>query len=105
MAPDAAAFAIPASHQDQVVELPPHARAIAGDDFAPLAAIAYDDQPAISFQGHPEFDPAYATALIESRREEKLTDAEASRAVESLRGANANRQVGAWMRAFLGSSA
>ena len=101
MAPPAAAFAIPASHQDQVVELPPGARVVAGDDFAPFAALAYDDQPAISFQGHPEFDPAYATALIESRREEKLTDEEADRAVHSLRRPNDRQEVAAWMRNFL----
>jgi GMP synthase-like glutamine amidotransferase len=101
MTPVAPAFTIPASHQDQVVDLPPHAHVFAGDAFAPMAAIAYDDQPAISFQGHPEFDPGFATALIESRREEKLTDAEASRAVESLRRPDDRQQVGAWMRAFL----
>lgn len=101
MAPDAEDFSIPASHQDQVVELPPHARVIAGDDFAPYAALAYDDQPAISFQGHPEFDPAYATALIESRREEKLTQDEADRAVESLKRPNDNSEIGTWIRNFL----
>jgi GMP synthase-like glutamine amidotransferase len=101
MAPDAGAFSIPASHQDQVVEPPPHARVVAGDGFAPIAALAYDDQPAISFQGHPEFDPAYATALIESRREEKLTGQEADRAVASLKRRNDNRMVGTWMRNFL----
>jgi GMP synthase-like glutamine amidotransferase len=101
MQPDAAAFAIPASHQDQVVDLPPHARVVAGDDFAPYAALAYGDQPAISFQGHPEFDPAYATALIESRREEKLTDQEADRAVRSLKAPDDRHEVGAWMRNFL----
>lgn len=101
MRPDAVAFTIPASHQDQVVEPPPHTHVVAGDDFAPLAALAYEDQPAISFQGHPEFDPAYATALVESRREEKLTDVEASRAVASLKGGDDNALVGGWIRAFL----
>lgn len=103
MAPDARTFSIPASHQDQVVEPPPNARVIAGEDFAPYAALAYDDQPAVSFQGHPEFAPAYATALIESRREEKLTDAQADRAVESLKAPNDNREVGTWIRNFLSS--
>jgi GMP synthase-like glutamine amidotransferase len=103
MAPEACAFSIPASHQDQVVEPPPAARVIAGEDFAPCAALAYDDQPAISFQGHPEFDPAYAAALIESRREEKLTDAQADLAVESLKAPNDNAAVGTWIRNFLTS--
>lgn len=101
MRPAAAAFSIPASHQDQVVEPPPRSHVVAGDDFAPYAALAYEDQPAISFQGHPEFGPAYASALIESRREEKLTPEEADRALASLRGPNDNQKVGGWMRNFL----
>lgn len=101
MRPAAHGFAIPASHQDQVVEPPPHAHVVAGEDFAPYAALAYDDQPAISFQGHPEFAPAYASALIESRREERLTADQADRALHSLGEPNDNHQVGGWIRNFL----
>jgi GMP synthase-like glutamine amidotransferase len=101
MAPQARAFSIPASHQDQVVELPPNARIVAGEDFAPYAALAYDDQPAISFQGHPEFDPAYAAALVEARRGRQLSEQEADRAIESLKSPNDNRAVGTWIRNFL----
>ena len=50
------------------MEKPPGARVVAASDFTPFAALAYADQPAISFQGHPEFDPAFATALIEGPR-------------------------------------
>lgn len=96
-----AAFALPASHQDQVVEKPPHARVVAASDFTPFAALAYDDQPAISFQGHPEFDPAFAEALIEARRGSRLDDAKADAGVQSLREPNDRLAVGRWIVRFL----
>nr|WP_240454615.1 type 1 glutamine amidotransferase [Caulobacter sp. 17J65-9] len=98
---DARTIAIPVSHQDQVVELPPASRVIASSDFAPMAMLAYDDQPAISMQFHPEFEPAYATALVEKRRGTRLTHEEADRAVESLKAPDDRARVGAWIRGFL----
>ena len=63
------AFALPAFHQDQVVSLPPGARVLAASAFTPFASIGYDDDT-VSVQGHPEFSPAFAAALIAARREE-----------------------------------
>ena len=62
-----ATIAIPASHQDQVVVQPPNTSVVAASEFTPFAALAWADRPAISFQFHPEFSPAYAKALIEKR--------------------------------------
>jgi len=73
----------PASHQDQVVALPSGARVLAGSDFTPNGMLAYDDQPAISIQLHPEFDPAYAKALIEGRRGTRYGVEEADRALQA----------------------
>jgi GMP synthase-like glutamine amidotransferase len=101
----AAAIAVPGSHQDQVVVQPPATRVIATSDFTPFGALAYDDQPAISIQLHPEFDPAYAKALIESRRGSRYTDAQADAAIASLDAPNDNARVGAWIRRFLLGSA
>ena len=63
------AFAIPAFHQDQVVALPPGARVLAASAFTPFASIGYDDDT-VSVQGHPEFRPAFAAALINARCDE-----------------------------------
>jgi GMP synthase-like glutamine amidotransferase len=60
--------------------------------------LVYDDQPALSFQCHPEFDPAFAKALIESRRE-RLPDPDA--AIASLNGPDDRARVAGWIRAFL----
>ena len=97
----AAEFAIPASHQDQVVAPPPAAQVIAASDFTPYAALAYAGQPSISFQGHPEFEPAYAEALIESRRGARYTDAEADAGIASLQAPNDRTRVGRWIVTFL----
>lgn len=95
---DASSFAIPVSHQDQVVEPPPASRILAGNTFSPFGLIGYDDQPAISFQGHPEFDPEFAKALVESRRV-RLPEPDA--AIASLDAPNDRPRVGEWIRRFL----
>jgi GMP synthase-like glutamine amidotransferase len=96
-----APVAIPASHQDQVVEIPPGARAVGGSAFTPAGILVYDDQPAISMQFHPEFAPAYAEALIEARRGTRYTDAQADAAIASLRQDNDRQRVAGWIEAFL----
>jgi GMP synthase-like glutamine amidotransferase len=98
-------IALPASHQDQVVTPPPGAEVIASSAFTPYAALAYRDQPAISFQGHPEFSNEFAQALLALRRGASLTEADADRAIASLEGAHDGPRVAGWIRAFLTSVA
>ena len=89
---------IPASHQDQVVVQPPNTEIVAASDFTPFAALAWTDRPAISFQFHPEFSPAFAKALIE-KRYDVVPDPDA--AIASLDAPNDNARVGGWIRRFL----
>lgn len=93
-----AQIAIPASHQDQVVVQPPNTKLVAASEFTPFAALAWSDRPAISFQFHPEFSPAFAKALIE-KRHDVVPDPEA--AIASLDSPNDNARVGGWIRRFL----
>jgi GMP synthase-like glutamine amidotransferase len=97
----AAEIRLPGSHQDQVVEVPPGAEVVAASDFAPIGALAWRDQPAISLQLHPEFEPAYAVALIESRRGSRFSDAAADRAIASYQAPDDRARVGGWIRNFL----
>ena len=97
---EVAGFAIPVSHQDQVVVQPPASRVLASNAFSPFGLLAYDDQPAISFQGHPEWEPAFAQALIESRRA-RLPGVD--EALASLDRPNDRARVGEWIRRFLRS--
>src|SRR5688572_24153003 len=89
---------VPASHQDQVVQQPLQTDVIVSSIFTPYAGLAWHNRRAISFQFHPEFEPDYARALIESRRE-RLPDPDA--AIASLDRPNDNARVGQWIRTFL----
>jgi GMP synthase-like glutamine amidotransferase len=98
---EAAEIRLPGSHQDQVVEAPPGADVVAGSDFTPIGALAWRDQPAISLQLHPEFEPAYAIALIENRRGSRFGDEVADRAIASYQAPDDRARVAGWIRNFL----
>jgi len=98
---DAHHVAVPGSHQDQVVALPPGARVLAGSAFTPYGILTYDDAKAISMQVHPEFSPDYAKALIETRRGARLTDEQADAAIASLSADNDRARMAEWIGAFL----
>lgn len=90
--------ASPASHQDQVVVQPPRTQLIASSAFTPYAALAWTERPAISFQFHPEFSPAFVKALI-AERYDIVSDPGA--AIASLDTPNDNARVAGWIRRFL----
>ena len=94
-------IAAPASHQDQVVIQPPHTDVTVASDFTPYAGLAWTDRPAISFQFHPEFEPAFAKALI-AERYDRVPNPDA--AIASLDQPNDNRRVADWIRRFLTSN-
>ena len=96
---DRAPISIAISHQDQVVTVPPSARVVGGSDFAPYGILAYVDQPAISFQCHPEFEPDFAVALVERQRERVAETAD--HLIESLSRPSDRERVGGWIRRFL----
>lgn len=91
-------LAVPVSHRDLVVEQPPNSRVLAGCHDDPAAMLAYTDQASISFQCHPEFEPDYAAALIDLRRD-RLKQADA--AIASLSKPSDNQRLAAWIRRFI----
>jgi GMP synthase-like glutamine amidotransferase len=76
-------IAIIASHQDQVVDVPPDARVIAtaANGYCPVAGLAVGER-AWTLQGHPEFVPELADHLLAGRIEligaERVATARAS---------------------------
>jgi GMP synthase-like glutamine amidotransferase len=101
----ARSIAVPASHQDQVVQLPPDARVLGGSEFTPYGIVEYSRRRSMSLQSHPEFTPEYAAALIELRRNSKYSPEQAERALETLREPNDRVRVGGWLSQFLRSNA
>jgi GMP synthase-like glutamine amidotransferase len=99
----AATIAVPASHQDQVVELPPGARVVAASEFSPFGALDYGADRAFSIQLHPEFEPPFAKALAAIRRE-RLGSERTDAAIASLDAPNDNARLGAWIGRFLDSA-
>jgi GMP synthase-like glutamine amidotransferase len=95
---DVPSVAAPASHQDQVVQPPPEADLIAASAFTPYAGFSWRDGMAISFQFHPEIEPAFARALYDSRRG-RIPGVDA--AIASLDASNDNARVGQWINRFL----
>ena len=82
--PRAKTATIAVSHQDQVVTPPPGAKTLFRTDFTPFAGLIYAQGPAISLQGHPEFDPEFSNALFGARLGNPLTEAEVTAAARSF---------------------
>jgi GMP synthase (glutamine-hydrolysing) len=55
------------SHQDQIETLPRGAEVLGWSEHCPVAMLGVGDN-LIGIQGHPEFEPDYSRALMESRR-------------------------------------
>lgn len=99
MVPPATTVALPASHQDQVVEQPAGARVVLRSDFTPFAGLAWGED-AISMQPHPEFTPEF-TADLTGGRYDRIGRTLVDGALESLKDPNDCALVGGWIRRFL----
>jgi GMP synthase-like glutamine amidotransferase len=93
-------FGIAVSHQDQVLEAPKSAKLLASSDFTPFAALLYEDAPALSLQGHPEFCPQFTDALIRSRRGTRFPEALADSALATLKSPLDRELVGGFIASF-----
>jgi GMP synthase-like glutamine amidotransferase len=93
-------FSLAVSHQDQVLTPPPSAHVVGHSEFTPFAALHYPAAPALSFQGHPEFCPKFAEALIRSRRGTRFPEALADKALDSLNAPLDGDFVGGWIAHF-----
>ncbi len=87
------------SHQDQVDELPPGAKLIAGSDFCPHGMFQLDDS-ILTIQGHPEFSKPYAEALMGFRRE-LLGVSVYTAGIDSLQQRTDEQLVAQWMISFI----
>ena len=93
------AMALLASHQDQVLALPPGATLLARNAHCPVAAYAVGRQ-VLCVQPHPEFDPDYAARLIERRRAHFAPEHVAER-LASLQDGHDGAAFGRYMVRFI----
>lgn len=91
------------SHQDQVAVLPPGAAVLAGNTHCAVWMLQVG-ATSLGVQGHPEFVPAYARALMDARADRIPADVlEAGRA--SLATPTDDDVLATWMAAFLAQRA
>jgi GMP synthase-like glutamine amidotransferase len=98
------AVGLPVSHQDQVVALGPEGQVLGGNAFTPFGLVHYPKLRAMSLQAHPEFEPDFVSALIESRRGVAFEAEAADQAIESLKTPTDRRRVAVWMRRFFNTA-
>ena len=80
-------FAIPAIHQDQVVEAPEGARVFATSAFCPIAGLIYGDIEtpiAMSIQPHPEMSAEFVADIAEERLKHIISPDIVTPALKSL---------------------
>lgn len=92
-------FNLLASHQDQVVILPPEAQLLARSDFCPNYMLQIG-HTMLTVQGHPEFTKAYAQDLMQSR-EESLTKRVMTKGMRSLVLEHEHDLIAQWIINFL----
>lgn len=97
---DDTAFALIASHQDQVLELPDGAELLASAPTCPVAGYTIGDR-VVTVQGHPEFGPELAASLYRSRVE-RIGAEPVAAALDTLERPLARQRVADWFAAMVG---
>ena len=92
-------LALLASHQDQVLQLPPGATLLASNSHCPIAAYAIGPQ-VLCVQAHPEFDERYS-ALLLGKRKAIFGEALYQERLSSLAQGHDGARFGAFMLRFI----
>jgi GMP synthase (glutamine-hydrolysing) len=100
MAPALPRFALPVCHQDQVVRLPAGATCLAGSSHCAHFIVTYAPHM-LGIQGHPEFEPAFLDALLDTLRG-VLPEATRRAALASLDARHDSWSIKHWILQFLG---
>lgn len=87
------------SHQDQVTTPAAGSVVLAGSEFCEIAVCQIGDHM-LSFQGHPEFVPAYSKEIMDLRRE-KISEPVYQAGMDSLAGTHQGDRVANWVINFL----
>ena len=70
-------------HQDQVQSLPPGGEILGWNEHCPVSMLGVGDTM-LGIQGHPEFEPAYTRAVMESRSDVEIPQATVTAGLATL---------------------
>lgn len=101
MMPPLQSVSVLMSCQDQVEDLPPGAVALAGDDHCPAGIFRVGRM--LGIQGHPEWTPAYAAALL-AHRAQRIGEERAAAARATLDQPAHCAEFANWVRRFVSNS-
>jgi GMP synthase-like glutamine amidotransferase len=92
-------FDILVSHQDQILKTADGTRVLAGSEFCENAVCQIGDH-ILTFQGHPEFVPAYSREIMEFRRQ-MIGEQAYTTGMASLASDPETQRVARWILNFL----
>ena len=98
MSPPLTELRLLASHQDQIVRLPPNATPLAKSDFCPHAMFAVGEH-IFGIQGHPEFVPEFVQDVLDERQD-KIPPSVWQTAKENASQANDSNICAQWLAQF-----
>lgn len=96
---DAKGFDLVALHHDQVTRPAPNTRVFAGSEFCPLGVTQIGTH-VLTFQPHPEMDPAFAAEVYEFERH-RIGEAETNAALATLDRPRDSARAARWIMGFL----
>jgi GMP synthase (glutamine-hydrolysing) len=88
------------SYQDQVDSLPPGAEILGWNDHCPVSVMGVGST-ILGIQGHPEFEPAYSQALMESRRGTVIPAETIDAGLDSLADEPDGAKLAEWILEFV----
>ncbi len=88
------------SYQDQVDSLPPGAEILGWNDHCPVSVMGVGSN-ILGLQGHPEFEPAYSQALMESRRGSVIPEATVDAGLATLSNEPDGSKLADWILEFV----
>ena len=88
------------SYQDQVATLPPGGEILGWNEHCPVSVMGVGST-ILGIQGHPEFEPAYSAALMESRRGNLIPEETVDAGLASLSDEPDGDRLAAWILEFI----
>ncbi|MGH8952845.1 MAG: type 1 glutamine amidotransferase [Acidimicrobiia bacterium] len=89
-------------HQDQIEKLPPGGEVLGWNEHCPVSMLGVGDT-FLGIQGHPEFEPAYTKAVMESRTDVEIPEATVAAGVATLTQPTDGDRLAEWLVEWLSS--